>query len=195
MRDRALGAVGCALALYAAGAQAADWVWVDTPDTHQHYYDRSKVYADGDQVTYWRRVVFRNPQPAKAGTARSAMYRERIDCRAHTHRTLGYLLYGSDGTVIENTYTPDAAAEPVIPETIGDHFEKLMCRLALASRSAPAPEPAAGALRPEPSLTSSEALRGEIERLENRLRELKAQLPPAEAIPLPPEPAARPANP
>jgi hypothetical protein len=123
------------------------------------------------------------------------MYRERIDCKAHTHRTLGYLLYGGDGVVIENSYTPEAAADPVIPETIGDHFEKLMCHLAAASRTTPAPEPVGGTPRPEPSLTSQEAVRAEIERLENRLRELKAQLLPAEAVPLPPEPAARPANP
>jgi hypothetical protein len=126
------------------------------------------------------------------------MYRERIDCRAHTHRTLGYLLYAADSAVIENTYTPDAAAEPIIPETIGDHFEKLMCRLALASRSAPgtpATEPAASTPKPEPSLTSQEALRSEIERLETRLRELKAQLPPTDAAAVQPQPAARPANP
>jgi hypothetical protein len=198
MSHRGLGSVGYALALYAAGVGAADWVGVDTPDVHQHYYDRSKVYVDGDQVTYWRRVVFRAPQPAKAGTARSAMYRERIDCRTHTHRTLGYLLYASDGAGIENTYTPDAAAEPIIPDTIGDHFEKLMCRLALASRSAPgtaAPEPVGGAPKPEPSLTSQEALRSEIGRLETRLRELKAQLPPAEGGAVLPEPAARLPNP
>lgn len=182
MRSRPAGAAVCALALLAPGAGAADWAWVDTPDTHQHYYDRSKVVIDADQVTYWRRVVFRTPQPTKAGAARSAMYRERIDCRAHTHRTLGYLLYGGDGALIENAYTPDAVAEPVVPETVGDYYEKLMCRLAAAQRSAPAAAPAAGS-RAEPSVTSQEALRSEIERLEARLRELKAQLPPDDAPP------------
>jgi hypothetical protein len=198
MSRRGVHSVCCVLALYAAGATAADWVWVDASDLHQHYYDRSKVFAEGDNVTYWRRVVFRSPQPAKAGTARSAMYRERIDCRAHTHRTLGYLLYGTDGTVIENSYTPDAAAEPVIPETIGEQFEKVMCSLTAASRGAPAAlaaEPAAGAPKAEPSLTSQEAVRAEIERLETRLRELKAQLPAADGAPAASEPAAKPGNP
>jgi hypothetical protein len=82
-------------------ALAADWVKVPVPDVNQHGYDRSKVLVEGDGVTYWRRVEFRAPQRAKAGVAGSAMYRERIDCRTHSHRTLGYLLYAQDGTVIE----------------------------------------------------------------------------------------------
>jgi hypothetical protein len=190
-RGRPATAGGLALVALCSVATAADWVWVDTPDVNQHYYDRSKLFVDGDLVTYWRRVVFRKPQPAKAGTARSAMYRERIDCRAHTHKTLGYLLYGSDGAVIENAYTPDTASEPVIPETVGDHYEKLMCALAATSRSGPAaPDPAAP--RAEPSLTSQEALRSEIERLETRLRELKAQLPPSDVAPAASDAGARP---
>jgi hypothetical protein len=186
MNPRGASAAVCALALLARAhvAGAADWARVDTPDVHQHYYDRSKVTVEADLVTYWRRVVFRTPQQTKAGTARSAMYRERIDCRAHTHRTLGYLLYGGDGAVIENAYTPEAPAEPVVPDTVGDQYEKLMCRLAAAQRSLPTVEPATGA-KVEPSVTSQEALRSEIERLEARLRELKAQLAPEE-----PEPTA-----
>jgi hypothetical protein len=188
MRSSPAGAAACALALLAPGAAAADWVWVDTPDTHQHYYDRSKVLVDGDQVTYWRRVVFRTPQATKAGPARSAMYRERVDCRTHTGRTLGYLLYGGDGGVIENAYTPDAAAEPVVPDTVGDHYEKLMCGLAATMSSAPAAPPATSTgPKAEPSVTSQEALRSEIEQLERRLRELKAQLPPDNAPPGAPE--------
>lgn len=177
MKPGIAGVTACALALLVPCAGAADWIWVDTPDAHQHYYDRSKVLVDGDQVTYWRRVVFRTPQATKAGTARSAMYRERIDCRAHTYRTLGYLLYSGDGTVIENTYTPDATAEPIVPETVGDHYEKRMCALGATMRSAPAAASTAGP-KAEPSPASQEALRSEIERLEARLRELKAQLPP-----------------
>jgi hypothetical protein len=182
MRPGAVSVAACALALVAAVAGAADWARVDTPDAHQHYYDRSKVVVDGDQVTYWRRVVFRTPQATKAGAARSAMYRERIDCRAHTHRMLGYLLYGADGAVIENAYTPDAAPEPVVPETVGDHYEKLMCALGAATRNTPAAI-LTGGPKAEPSPTSQEALRSEIERLEARLRELKAQLPPDNPAP------------
>ena len=143
---------------------------VGTPDQHQHSYDRGKLVIEGEQITYWRRVVFSTPQPAKAGMARMAMYRERIDCAKHTYRTLGYLLYAQDGAILDNVYTPDAQAEAVVPETVGDRFETLMCLIVEQDHSSRAP---AAAKTPE-------QLRAEVERLETRLRELKEQLRSAE---------------
>jgi hypothetical protein len=170
------------------GCAAADWVEVSTPDANRHFYDHGKLLVDGDAITYWRSVQFRSPQPTKAGPAASAMYRERIDCRLHTHRTLGYLLYAKNGAVIENVSTSDAQPEPIIPETLGDHYEKLMCALA--------PEVAAASKAVSPAAASAartpEEVRQEIEWLEARLRILREQLemkaateaaPPAQAPP------------
>jgi hypothetical protein len=153
-------------------ALAADWVKVPVPDVNQHWYDRSKVQVEGDGITYWRRVEFRVPQRAKAGVAGSAMYRERIDCHTHDHRTLGYLLYAQDGTVIENVHKPDAEAEPTVPETVGDQFEKVMCALA-AQRMPEAKLPGASTGL---ALRSPEEIRQEIQFLEARLRILREQL-------------------
>ena len=61
------------LLLGIATAHAAEWVRVSVIDANQHWYDRSKIYVDGDLVTYWRRVSFRAPQRSKAGMAGSAM--------------------------------------------------------------------------------------------------------------------------
>jgi hypothetical protein len=152
-----------------APAQAAEWVRVSTIDIHQHWYDRSKILVDGDVVTYWRRVTFHSPQRTKSGMATSAMYRERVDCRTHMHTTLGYLLYQKDQSVLENVHTPDAAPEPIVPETVGDQFEKLMCglapQIAAEQKSIPATAPR----------TAGE-LRDEIDYLEARLRVLREQL-------------------
>jgi hypothetical protein len=158
-------------ALAPAPAQAADWVRVTAPDQNQHSYDRTKLLVDGNAITYWRRVVFRTPQPIKGGTARMALYRELIDCRSHTHRTLGYLLYAQDGNIIENVYTPEAAAEPVIPGTVGDRFEELMCVFVEEGRAA-----REEAARQASDAAAADALRAEIERLEARVRELESQL-------------------
>jgi hypothetical protein len=175
-----------ALLLPVAPVDAAEWVRVSTIDANQHWYDRSKIYVDGDLVTYWRRVSFRTPQRSKTGMASSAMYRERVDCRTHVHTTLAYLLYAKDQSVLDNVPTPDAQAEPTVPETVGDQFEKLMCSLApqiaLEPKSASATMPR----------TAGE-LRDEIEFLEARLRLLREQLElhsksaaPAEPAPAPP---------
>jgi hypothetical protein len=165
-----------------AAAQAADWVRVGTPDQHQHFYDRSKLTIEKDEITYWRRVLFRTPQPARSGKARMAMYRERVDCARHSYRTLGYLLYAQDGSILENVYTPEAPSQPIIPETVGDRFETLMCLIVEQDQASRA--------QAEDALPASpEALRTEVERLEVRLRELKEQLStatPADAGSAPP---------
>ena len=156
--------------LYVAGtASAAEWVRVSTIDIHQHWYDRSKIFVDGELVTYWRRVAFRTPQRSKSGLASSAMYRERVDCRTHMHTTFGYLLYAKDQSVLENVHTPDATAQAIVPETVGDQFEKLMC--ALAPQIALEQKSTAAAI----PRTAGE-LRDEIDFLEARLRMLREQL-------------------
>jgi len=162
--------VGLVAASLCCAAQAADWVRVGTPDQHQHFYDRSKLAIEDQHITYWRRVVFRTAQPAKSGKARMAMYRERIDCANHTYRTLGYLLYAQDGAILENVYTPQAAPEPIIPETVGDRFETLMCLIVEQDQASRAAVEEAAPATPE-------GMRSEIERLEARVRELKARLP------------------
>lgn len=180
--------------------QAADWTRVAAKDQHQHYYDRGKLAIDGEQITYWRRVVFRPAQSTRNGIAASAMYRERIDCALHTHRTLGYLLYAKDGSVLENVYTPEAPSEPIVPETVGDRFESAMCTLVARERSRnvakrKAQKPSAEAMQPSSDGTiaahragadgnavadwkrmDQAQLLAEIARLEARLAQLRARV-------------------
>jgi hypothetical protein len=163
--------LGIATALCAVPVQAADWVPVGAPDQNQHAYDSSKLFVDGEAITYWRRVLFGTPQPVKGGTARMALYRERIDCHSHSHRTLGYLLYAQDGNVIDNVYTPEAPAEPIIPGTVGDRFAEVMCGFVEEERAA---REEARRQAGDPAVT--DALRAEIARLEARVRELEVQL-------------------
>ncbi|MCW5620783.1 MAG: hypothetical protein KIS79_06740 [Burkholderiales bacterium] len=177
----AIAALALTGLLSATPASAAEWTRVPARDQHEHYYDRAKLVIEGDHVTYWRRVIFRTAQPVSGGLARTAMYRERIDCAQHTHRTLGYLLYGQDGNVLDNVYAPDAAAEPIIPETVGDRFERLMCamverertRQQAAGRAEAAAKPTQE--RDVDSLTPAQ-LHEEIVRLEQRLEQLRMRL-------------------
>lgn len=160
--------------------------WFPLPlgkDADQYYYDRSKLVISGDEITYWKKVLFKIPQKFKGGKAKSALYRERIHCKEHTQRTLNYTLYAENGAVLENIATPDAAAEPVQPETVGDQFEKHMCQLLTAKRGAgdtameetPKPEP-----KPDPKIQAQreelEKLRGEMQRLQAAIRKLEQEL-------------------
>lgn len=160
-------------------AWAADWAPVPTGDGNQHFYDRSKVFVSGEEVSYWRRVVFATAHPVRNGFARSAMYRERILCKQARITTLGYLLYASDGSVLENVYSPDAEPAAIVPETVGDRFQRIMCASNISGTEATPPAPA----RESPAKESAgrkpdnaEDIRQEIDRLEQMLKRLREKL-------------------
>lgn len=176
---------------------AADWVRVPSAGQDLHYYDRSKVTVRGDEITYWRKVVLATPTQVRAGVARSAIYQERIHCRQHTLRTLGWQLFAAEGAALESATTADAEAGPIVPETIGDRFQTVMCELVDVRR-----RQAAEFAREEALLASKrkelEALRTEVERLEDSVARLRVREAafgadkPAEAVPAAPAPAAAP---
>ncbi len=112
----------------ASTAIAADWKRIDIPNTTDAYsFDRSKLVINGNEVTYWKKVLFMPPRPLKNTLASSSLMRERIDCREHTLRLLSFLYQDAQGTTIE--YVADAEKEgaPIIPDTVGDKFEHALC--------------------------------------------------------------------
>lgn len=122
-----LSALLLALAL---PASAAEWVRVRTQgDGDQYFYDRSKLFINGDEITYWKKVIFKAPQAVKSHFAASGLYRERIHCAEHTLKLISYLLYAADGSTIEYIAAHESEAAPIIPDTLGDVFEKTTCDL------------------------------------------------------------------
>lgn len=122
-------------------AGAADWVRIDIPHTDDEYFfDRSKLVVNGNSVTYWKKVRFMPPRPMKKSLASAALMRERIDCREHTLRLLSFLYQDAQGAMIE--YVADAEKEgaPIIPDTVGDQFEQILCTFANDSTTPLAPE-------------------------------------------------------
>lgn len=111
-------------------AAAAEWVRVHTTgENDQYFYDRSKLYINGDEITYWKKVTFRTAQPVKNQFAASGLYRERIHCAEHTLKLISYLLYAVDGSTIEYVAANEGESAPIIPDTLGDIFEKTACEL------------------------------------------------------------------
>lgn len=115
------------------GARAATWIAVPlTPQADLYYYDRSKLYIEREEITYWKKVLFRTPQPTKEGTAVSGLFRERIHCAEHTLRLISYLLTAADGRTIEYVENKEGGAAPIIPDSVGDAFENVLCKLVKA---------------------------------------------------------------
>lgn len=112
---------------YAMAADAAEWTLVYAgPEGNQYYYDASKLAVAGNEITYWKKVLFKSPQSYKGMQAVSALYRERIHCTEHTIKPLSHIIHASAGAMIEQV-SSEGEATPIIPESIGDLFEAALC--------------------------------------------------------------------
>lgn len=106
---------------------AAEWTLVYAgPEGNQYFFDASKLAISGNEITYWKKVLFKAPQPYKGLPAVSALYRERIHCSEHTVKALSHIVHGGAGAVIEQVAS-EGEATPIIPESIGDLFEAALC--------------------------------------------------------------------
>lgn len=122
-------------------AQAADWIKITAgKDGNQYFYDRSKLFISDDEITYWKKVIFKLPQPLKEKKAVRGLFRERIQCTEHTLQLISHLFYGADGSVIEYVATHEDEASPIIPDTLGDAFEQALCPLTTLQPSEPLAE-------------------------------------------------------
>jgi hypothetical protein len=176
-------AITIILALTATPALAADWVALGKAGAvDQYFYDRSKLTIKDDQITYWKKVLFFEPQNINGKEVASGLLRERIDCAEHTAKLISYLYYATTGETVEYIAKDESEAAPIIPDTVGDAFEQKLCplvwrkqeearikaeqRAAEAELSAikrtpateqPAAAPGAPAVRGEPTVRSSPA--------------------------------------
>lgn len=111
-------------------AHGAEWLPLASPKgSDQFFYDASKLVIEGEGIAYWKKVVFKVPQPVNGKMAASALFRERIHCGDHTLQPLSHLYQEADGGVIEYEENKDAIAAPIIPDSIGDLFEQALCKL------------------------------------------------------------------
>ena len=107
---------------------AAEWMPLpDAGSTDQYFYDKSKLVIKDEEVTYWKKVLFKTPQPIKGKEAASGLLRERIHCGEHTAKLLSYLYYASNGETLEYVAQDDSAPVPIIPDTVGDAFDRVLC--------------------------------------------------------------------
>lgn len=107
---------------------AAEWVPLpNAGSADQYYYDKSKLVIKDDEITYWKKVLFKVPQPIKGKEAATGILRERINCSEHTAKLLSYLYYTSSGESIDYVAQDDSAPAPIVPDTVGDAFDQALC--------------------------------------------------------------------
>ncbi len=113
--------------LASAPAWAAEWVQLPINGNDQYFYDNSKLVFHGDEVTYWKKVQFKTPQPHKGSEVASGVLRERINCAEHSAKLLSYLYYSPAGETVEYNAQDESAPVPIIPDTVGDVFDRTLC--------------------------------------------------------------------
>lgn len=129
------------LLFFSAAAGAADWVIVHTSrDGDRYSYDASKLAMSSNEITYWKKVTFRSAQPYKGSLAASALYRERINCTEYTLKSLNYVIHAASGAVIEQVAT-ESEATAIVPDTVGDVFERILCPILKSRREEPPLKP------------------------------------------------------
>jgi hypothetical protein len=110
-------------------AMASEWVTLPDTGPDQYFYDKSKLVIKDDDITYWKKVVFKIPQIVKGREVASGILRERINCAEHTAKQMSYLYYSVSGETIDFMAQEDAPASPVIPDTVGDSYDRVLCPL------------------------------------------------------------------
>jgi len=117
-----------ALGLPALQAHAADWTpLAGAGAVDQYFYDRSKLVIKDEEITYWKKVLFQQPQRINGREVVSGLLRERIHCGEHTAKLVSYLYYSAGGDTVEYVPKDDSEPMPIIPDTVGDAFERALC--------------------------------------------------------------------
>lgn len=113
--------------LASQSAIGSDWIALPGTGGDQYFYDNSKLVIKDDEITYWKKVIFKAAQNIKGKEATSGILRERIHCGEHTAKLMSYLYYSAAGEPIEFMSQEDALATPIIPDTVGDVFDQKLC--------------------------------------------------------------------
>lgn len=114
--------------VYVQAAMAAEWIALPAAGAaDQYFYDRSKLTIKDEEITYWKKVVFKEAQPIHGKDAASGLLRERIHCAEHTAKLVSYLYYSAAGETVEYVAQDESEPAAIIPDTVGDAFERVLC--------------------------------------------------------------------
>ena len=105
---------------------ADDWLPVTTSTTGSVWKVR---FSDILNTTNQSPHVWIHVDASKDATVQ---YREQkqfawIDCAYETVKTVSFVTYRADGTVIDSSSTPYAAAKPIVPDTVMSAVKEAVC--------------------------------------------------------------------
>jgi hypothetical protein len=107
-----------------------DWEWIETYSQEVYFATRQDFQRDGDLVTMWTRIEYREPQDPIAH--RSVASRDVWDCKAHRKANVNTVFYRWNNLDDNEPQTAVAGLrdwEVVMPDSLGDTLLKFACSL------------------------------------------------------------------
>jgi hypothetical protein len=107
-----------------------DWEWIETYSQEVYFATRQDFQRDGDLVTMWTRIEYREPQDPIAH--RSTASRDVWDCKAHRKANVNTVFYRWNNLDDNEPQTAVAGLrdwEVVKPDSLGDTLLKFACSL------------------------------------------------------------------
>ena len=107
-----------------------DWEWIETYSQEVYFATRQDFQRDGDLVTMWTRIEYREPQDPIAH--RSVASRDVWDCKAHRKANVNTVFYRWNNLDDNEPQTAVAGLrdwEVVKPDSLGDTLLKFACSL------------------------------------------------------------------
>jgi hypothetical protein len=107
-----------------------DWEWIETYSDEVYFATRQDFKRDGDIVTMWTRIEYREPQEPNAH--RSTASRDVWDCKEHRKANVNTVFYrwkNLDDNAPQTAVAGLRDWEVVQPDTLGDTLLKFACSL------------------------------------------------------------------
>jgi hypothetical protein len=107
-----------------------DWEWIETYSEEVYFATRQDFKRDGDVVTMWTRIEYREPQEPNAH--RSAASRDAWDCKERRKANVNTVFYRWNNLDDNDPQTAVAGLrdwQVIKPDSLGDTLLKFACSL------------------------------------------------------------------
>ena len=118
----------------------SDWEWLETYPEQVYFASRFDSERDGDIVTMWLRIEYKNPQ--SPGAHKSAVSRDDWDCVKRQRSTRGLIFYKWNNLQADEPVHSSNLLrywEKIEPGTIGETLLNFACGIKAESLIKPVP--------------------------------------------------------
>jgi len=124
--------ITCIVLLTFSNTAMAEWIRIHSGNEFDTYIDTTSIRKNGNRVKMWTLTDYKKKQNTGSGYYFSKKAQYEFDCQDETQRVASVADYSGkmgQGKLV-SSFTPNPyeyTHEPVIPDTLGEVFWKLLC--------------------------------------------------------------------